>query len=162
MFSTRLVKAAMVAATAVFALLVAVNNLLDYDTNYAFVRHTLSMDTTFPDNALRGRAITDPTLWAIGYWAIIAVEAATGLALAVGAFRLAATLRAPAAAFNSAKQYVVIGVGLGFLLWFGGFMVVGGEWFAMWQSKVWNGQQAAFRFYITLLAVLIFVNQPDE
>jgi predicted small integral membrane protein len=31
----------------------------------------------------------------------------------------------------------------------------------MWQSKVWNGQQAAFRFYLTLLAVVIFVNQSD-
>jgi predicted small integral membrane protein len=40
-------------------------------------------------------------------------------------------------------------------------MVVGGEWFAAWQSTVWNGQASAFRFYITLLAVVIFVNQPD-
>ena len=56
---------------------------------------------------------------------------------------------------------VVVGVGLGFLLWFTGFMVLGGEWFAMWQSKAWNGQQAAFWFYMTLLAVGIFVNQPD-
>ena len=40
-------------------------------------------------------------------------------------------------------------------------MVVGGEWFAMWQSQLWNGQQAAFRFYVTLLAVLVFVNQDD-
>ena len=50
---------------------------------------------------------------------------------------------------------------MGFLVWFFGFMVVGGEWFAMWQSPQWNGQQPAFRFYMTLLAVLIFVNQPD-
>ena len=50
---------------------------------------------------------------------------------------------------------------MGFLLWFTGFMVVGGEWFAMWQSQAWNGQQAAFWFYMTLLAVVIFVNQPD-
>ena len=40
-------------------------------------------------------------------------------------------------------------------------MVVGGEWFSMWQSPMWNGQEAAFRFYMTILAVLIFVNQPD-
>jgi hypothetical protein len=26
---------------------------------------------------------------------------------------------------------------------------------------MWNGQEAAFRFYMTILAVLIFVNQPD-
>jgi predicted small integral membrane protein len=55
----------------------------------------------------------------------------------------------------------MVGAGLGFLLWFTGFMAVGGEWFAMWQSKVWNGQASAFRFYVTLLLVVIVVNQPD-
>jgi predicted small integral membrane protein len=40
-------------------------------------------------------------------------------------------------------------------------MIVGGEWFAMWQSHVWNGLQAAFRFCMTTVAVLLFVNQPD-
>ncbi|PAQ01107.1 DUF2165 family protein [Mesorhizobium mediterraneum] len=28
-------------------------------------------------------------------------------------------------------------------------------------SSVWNGQQKAFMFYMTMLAVLIFVVQPD-
>jgi predicted small integral membrane protein len=40
-------------------------------------------------------------------------------------------------------------------------MVVGGEWFAMWQSEHWNGQQTAFRIYLTVLAVLIFIQQQD-
>jgi predicted small integral membrane protein len=47
------------------------------------------------------------------------------------------------------------------LLWFGGFLVVGGEWFQMWQSKTWNGQEAAFRFVACIGLVLIFLNQPD-
>ena len=158
----RLVKTAMVASCALFALLVAYDNLVDYGSNYTFVRHTLSMDTTFPDNALKGRAITSPTLWAIAYWLIILAEAATGLMLAYGALRLGLALRAPAAVFAAAKPYVVIGVGLGFLLWFTGFAVVGGEWFAMWQSKEWNGVPSAFRFYITLLGVAIFLMQRDE
>ena len=81
--------------------------------------------------------------------------------LAVAAVRLALNLRASAARFNAAKTLAVTGAGIGFLLWFTGFMVVGGEWFLMWQAKAWNGQQAAFWFYITLLAVVIFVNQPD-
>ena len=114
----------MVASCALFALLVAFNNLVDYGSNYEFVRHTLSMDTTFPDNALKGRAITSPTLWALAYWAIILAEAATGLVLAYAAFRLMRALRAPAAVFAAAKPYVVIGVGLGFLVWFTVFMVV--------------------------------------
>lgn len=161
MLAVRLMKTAMVASVALFALLVAYNNLADYGSNYTFVRHTLSMDTTFPDNALKGRAIVSPVAWTAAYWLIILTEALTGGVLAIAAFRLVFGLRAPAERFNAAKRYVALGVGLGFLLWFTGFMVVGGEWFLMWQSKTWNGQEAAFRFYITLLAVGIFVGQPD-
>jgi predicted small integral membrane protein len=40
-------------------------------------------------------------------------------------------------------------------------MVVAGEWFAMWQSQTWNGQDPAFRFYMAMLGVLIFVSLPD-
>jgi predicted small integral membrane protein len=161
MLLTRLVKVAMVASLALFALVVAFDNMVDYGSNYEFVRHTLSMDTTFPSNALKWRAITQPPAWAIAYWLIILTEAAVGLLLGFATLRLAIALRADARLFNSAKKFAVLGVGLGFLLWFTGFMVVGGEWFAMWQSKAWNGQQSAFQFYLTLLAVIIFVNQPD-
>jgi hypothetical protein len=31
----------------------------------------------------------------------------------------------------------------------------------MWQSQTWNFQQPAFRFYMTVLGVLIFVALPD-
>ncbi len=161
MLAVRLIKIAMVASCALFALLVAYGNLADYDTNYQFVRHTLSMDTTFPGNALMGRAITAPWAWTAGYWLIIATEATTGLILAIAAIRLLRLSQGPARAFNAAKTLVMVGCGIGFLLWFTGFMVVGGEWFAMWQSKTWNGQTAAFHFYMTLLGVMIFVNQPD-
>jgi predicted small integral membrane protein len=161
MFTTRLVKTVMVASTALFALLVALNNLVDYGSNYEFVRHVLSMDTTFPGNALKGRAITSPAMWSIAYWLIILAEAATGLVLGAATLRMLTTLRGSGAEFNAAKRSAVVGAGLGFLLWFTGFMLVGGEWFASWQSTAWNGQQPAFRFYVTLLAVIIFVNQPD-
>jgi predicted small integral membrane protein len=51
MIEARIAKATMVASLALFALLVTFDNLTDYDTNYAFVRHVLSMDTTFPGSA---------------------------------------------------------------------------------------------------------------
>ena len=86
MLAIRLVKTTMVASTALFALLVAYNNLADYNSNYEFVRHTLSMDTTFPDNALKGRAITSPALWALAYWSIILAEAATAWCWPLGRF----------------------------------------------------------------------------
>ena len=161
MLSIRLVKTVMVASLAMFALLVAYDNIVDYPTNYQFVRHVLAMDTTFPGNALIGRAITQPLAWTAAYWLIIATEALTGLLFALGTMRMLGALRERAPRFNASKQYAVLGAGLAFLLWFVGFMLIGGEWFAMWQSSSWNGQQAAFRFYMTVLAVIVFVSQPD-
>ena len=57
MLITRLAKAALIAALAAYALIVAYDNIVDYDSNYEFVKHVLSMDTTFAGNALRHRAI---------------------------------------------------------------------------------------------------------
>ena len=80
--------------------------------------------------------------------------------LLLGAVRLFQLRNAPAVEFNEAKTYVIAACLLAFLVWFFGFMVVAGEWFAMWQSATWNGQEAAFRFYVAVLGALIFVNQP--
>jgi predicted small integral membrane protein len=100
-------------------------------------------------------------LWQAGYALIIAGEGLTGAAFAIATISLARHLRSDHTRFNRAKRFVFVGATLGFLVWFFGFMVVGGEWFSMWESPTWNGQEAAFRFYITILAILIFVNQPD-
>ncbi|HLN48661.1 MAG TPA: DUF2165 domain-containing protein [Steroidobacteraceae bacterium] len=158
----RLSKIAMIAALAAFAFIVAYDNIVDYDSNYEFVRHVLSMDTTVPNNALMGRAITDERIWTIAYAAIIAVEGLTGLLLLAGALALLARLRAPAERFNCAKIWAVAGLTVGFGLWFFGFLVVAGEYFAMWQSQTWNGQEAAFRIVVVMLGVLIFVTLPDR
>ena len=93
--------------------------------------------------------------------AIIAAEGVTGTLFFAGAIRLFQVRNEPAEMFNEAKVYTIAACLLAFLVWFFGFMVVAGEWFAMWQSTTWNGQEAAFRFYMAVLGVLIFVNQPD-
>jgi predicted small integral membrane protein len=158
----RLAKLLLVASLAAFAFIVAYDNVVDYDSNYEFVRHVLSMDTTFPTNTLRSRAITSPALWNAAYIAIITTEALTALAFAKGAYDLLRNLRAPAQRFQAARRFTIIGATIAFLLWFTGFMVIGGEYFSMWQSAIWNGQQAAFRFYVTVLLVLLVVLQPDQ
>ena len=158
---TRIAKIVMSLALGLFCLLVAFDNVTDYTTNYLFVQHVMSMDTTYPGSELRYRAITNPVLWQLAYGAIILGEAVTGAFFLIGAFRLWSAREAPAAEFNRAKSYTIAASLLAFLVWYFGFMVVAGEWFAMWESQTWNGQEPAFRFYITVLAVLIFVVQPD-
>src|SRR5262245_312423 len=162
MMAIRVAKVALVAAIALFASLVTFGNLTDYNTNFAFVQHVLSMDTIFAFSTIKYRAITDPALQRAAYALIIAMEAAIAVLCWVGAVALARRLRADAAAFNRAKTFAVLGLTLGFLLWQVGFMSIGGEWFGMWQSQEWNGVPSAFRFLITIMAVLIFVAMPDQ
>ena len=69
-------KTALVAAVAAFMALVVWNNLADYGSNLAFVRHVLLMDTTFPDNRLRWRALGAEWMHHAFYAAIIVWEAA--------------------------------------------------------------------------------------
>jgi len=157
----RLSKVAMIAALAAYALIVAYDNIVDYGSNYDFVKHVLSMDTTFPSNALRQRAISDASIWRLAYELIIGIEWLTGVLLTVGALVLLRRLGASAQAFNRAKVWAIAGLTVGFGLWFFGFMVIAGEYFAMWQSNVWNGQEAAFRIATEVLGVLVFVSLPD-
>lgn len=157
----RLSKALLVLLMGLFALLVGVDNLLDYGTNFAFVTHVMSMDSLFKGTTLTTRAITSPVMHHIAYALIIAVELATGALCVGGALRLWQVRAESAATFNAAKDLAVAGLVCGFALYFFGFLTIGGEWFQMWQSQSWNGQPSAFRFLASFGLVLIFLNQRD-
>ncbi|KVC87921.1 hypothetical protein WL01_09800 [Burkholderia ubonensis] len=158
----RLAKIALSLSLTIFTFLVALNNAIDYESNFQFVKHVLSMDTTFPNNRLMSRAITEPFILHGSYWLIIAVQGVTCILFLVGTYALWRSRFGDRATFDAAKNHFTIGCMFGFVLWFVGFLAIGGEWFAMWQSKIWNGQESAFRFYMTILVALIFVNQPDR
>ena len=162
MIVLRATKIALVGAIALFATIVTFGNLTDYNTNFVFVEHVLSMDTIYPFSTIKYRAIASPALHQAAYAVIIAAEAATAVLCWIGAAQLARHIRADAGIFNRAKTFSVLGLTLGFLLWQVGFMSIGGEWFGMWQSQQWNGVPSAFRFLVTIIAVLIFVAMPDQ
>jgi predicted small integral membrane protein len=166
----RLCKIALVAAIGFFLLIVVLNNaVFDYPSNYGFVEHVLSMDTLFSGDAQAWRAFRNPVpgshsywLHHAFYWSIIAWEAATGALCFVGARKLWAARNADAATFNRAKAVATVGLTVSLLQWFTAFITVGAEWFLMWQSKSWNGQDAAFRMFACLGLVLVFLHQRDD
>jgi predicted small integral membrane protein len=163
MIAIRASKVVLVLVAGLYCLLVGYDNIVDYGSNFAFVQHVMSMDTTFPDNAVRGgRALRDPRLHHLDYAIIIACELAIGVACIAGGVRLAAALRAPAAAFNRAKTLALVGLAAGVGFWFTAFLVVGGEWFQMWQSPSWNGQAAAFRILASVGVILLFTALDDR
>src|SRR3954465_12463413 len=160
MIVVRACKTPLVAAVALFFACVAFGNITDYDSNWQFVQHVLSMDTTFPNSTLHWRAVSDSTLQHAAYWLIIGMQAATAALLWLGTLSLFAAIGR--AEFARTRALAVAGLTVGLLLYMVGFVTIGGEWFAMWQSATWNGQQKAFEFIAMIGAVLLVLLLPEE
>ena len=161
MKTVRIIKACLVLQLGLFALLVAINNVTDYGSNFAFVQHVLSMDTTFEGNALMWRSIDAPIVHHVFYMLIICAEFICGAICSYASLILFRS-RENNQGFEKAKALAAIGLCIGISLWFTGFMTVGAEWFLMWQSQIWNGQAAASRFIAMLFFTLIFLFMPEE
>ena len=158
----RVVKLLLVAGVAFLISLVVLNNLTDFGTNYEFVRHVLRMDTFAPGGHALGRAITSSWIHLVFYVCIIAWEAVTAILLWWGAARMLRAWRLSATDFNAAKNVSVLGLSLSLLMWLVAFLAIGGEWFLMWESPAWNGQQAASRNFTVVGIVLLILLQRDE
>lgn len=157
--------AVLVACNALYIFLVALGNITDYDTNFAFVQHVLSMDTTnfgaAPgtdlDPDVMWRAITDPVVWNIAYIGIIIWETVAALVLIAACI---AWLRAfiTRGTYDLARILSTIGLLMIVILFFGGFITVGGEWFQMWRSTSWNGLDPAFRNAVLAAITLVLIH----
>ena len=157
----RFCKIAVLAIIALWISLVAFGNLTDHGSNWPFVEHVLAMDTIFPGARIGWRAITSPSLQRAAYALIIGVEVLVALLCWIGTWRLWRARRAVARQFQRAKATATVALTLGVVLWLGGFVAVGGEWFGMWMSSQWNGIASAFRFAIVLLAMLLWLGQGE-
>ncbi|MGW1912669.1 DUF2165 domain-containing protein [Streptomyces sp. NPDC002076] len=138
---------------ALYIALVALGNITDFGTNQQFVRHVLAMDTTFHDKNLMWRAITGTGLQDTAYVLIIAWETVAALVLIRGTY-----LWARRKDDDLARRWSTYGLLMLLLLFGAGFIAIGGEWFSMWQSKTWNGLEAATRVFL-LAGVALIVNQ---
>ncbi len=159
-YTLRYIKIGMVASVALFFSLVGLDNVIDFNANWAFVRHVLSMDTTLQDPTLMWRAITNPGIQKLAYYLIITWEIIAALTCWLGCFIL--VLKIKHSDFDSYKKTGFIGLFLGFLLYMVGFLIIGGEWFSMWQSPHWNGQMKAGLFLNFIMFVMIFLNTTDN
>ena len=156
----------LVALNGLYVLLVAFGNITDFGTNRPFVQHVLAMDTTNfgapPGTALdpnvMWRAITDPTVQHLAYLGIIAWESATALVLLVA---VVCWIRERGAGYRVARAVSTVGLLMLILLFMGGFIAIGGEWFQMWKSATWNGLDPAFRNSVLALLTLVLIHLPS-
>ena len=156
-----------VAINALYILLVAIGNITDYDTNFDFVMHVLSMDTTnfgAPpgeglDSDVMWRAIEADWFHHVAYLGVILWESAAAVVLVTS---VVAWLRASRRrSFDLPRRLSTIGLSMILVLFMGGFITVGGEWFQMWRSGSWNGLEPAFRNSVLAAFGIVLMHLPS-
>lgn len=160
--TVRFVQIFVVACLALYATMVFLGNLIDYDSNYEFVKHVFAMDTTFPGNKLMWRAINNEVLVNLAYWGIILAEGAVAVLGWTATAKLCRLQNQAAEKFNQAKTIGFYAFMLAIAIWFIGFICIGSEWFAMWQSETWNGKQTAMDIVTVVGAFLIIYMHPAK
>jgi predicted small integral membrane protein len=158
----RLSKILLTSASALFLFFVVFNNTTDYYSNFHFVQHVLSMDSTFAGNAGMWRAMPSPIVHHLFYLGIILWETACCVLIGLGTVRLWQNRNAPPAAWQKAKGLAALGLTISLFQWYFAFVTIGGEWFLMWQSKIWNGQDAAFRMFTMMGLSLIYLTMKND
>ncbi|MEW1547877.1 DUF2165 domain-containing protein [Streptomyces tsukubensis] len=151
--------AVLTAVVAGYMALVAFGNITDFGTNREFVRHVLAMDTTFRDEDVMWRAVESRTVADTAYVAIIVWETLAAAVLIVAVGLWAGALRRGRDP-ERARRATTLGLIMVLLLFGLGFIVIGGEWFQMWQSADWNGLEPAGRNVMVAAFVLIVVHLP--
>ncbi len=140
-----------------FGGLVFLGNLLDYNANFQFVKHVLSMDTVFEGNTQKWRAIENSALHHVFYLTIIFCEGLFAMLCLWGALDLGKRISENKRNFAAGKTKVFCAIGVGMLIWWVGFVVVGSEWFGMWQSSEWNGKETGFQISLMLISSAIII-----
>ncbi len=148
-------KVAIVFMVGVLGVLIIYSNASDYNANYTYIAHILSMDTT--GSHLIYRAIKSEMMHHRVYWMIMTLETIFTSACLLGGYQLAKNLNSSAEQFHEAKKYAVLGFLVALFIYYFLLQVIGNEWFDMDQSEDWNAMAWAQSIVDFLVPALIFL-----
>jgi predicted small integral membrane protein len=158
----RATKIVLVVLVGLWGLLGGIGNLVNYAGGHAAVLAVMArQDVPFPPGG-PFVAIAQPALTHLGYAVIWVGKLASAFVCLWGAVRLWRVRGAPATDFNTAKNLALAGCGIALVMLFGGFVVVGDGYFAMWSSA--RGQLSsamAIQFITAIGIVALFVAVRD-
>lgn len=164
--SRRTAVAVLAAITGFYYLFVAFTNCTDTDTNRRGVATVLDMHSTIHNAGTDWRAVTSSGVALVAYILVVIWEyliAFVMLAAAVVWIRaLAGRSRSGRFTVELAAKLSSIGWTMAVLLFAGGFLTIGGEWFRMWASKEVNASSAAMQNFLIAAVGLILVHLPDR
>ncbi len=157
----RILKTLLAASVALWGLLGALGNLLNWSATTGAVAAVTSM-STFPGGPERWQATTNPAVILAGALFILLAKIASGLLCATGAWRMWAAR--DTAAFAKAKTLVLSGCAIAILMLFVGFAIIGEGWFELWRSAELREQAAtpAFRYAATIALIALFIGRGED
>lgn len=158
----RYLKIVLVVFVGLTGLLFVAGNIANWDAGLASVGYVLSMEGHEISGSHIFPPVTNPALVTIAFLVILAGESLVGVLSLKGAWDLWGSRKGSADVFNASKTYAVLGTGMAMVVWFGGFVVIGGVLFQMWQTEIGHGSFGdAFILAASGGLVLLFVSGPD-
>ena len=159
----RYLKIVLVVLVGVQGLLYVAGNIANWSVGIQTVRYVLGMEGHEVYGNHIFPTVTHPALITIAFIIILAGEFLVGALCLIGAWHLWRMREESAGLFNSAKTYAILGAGTAMVVWFGGFIVIGGSLFQMWQTQIGAGSfDDSFVFAVIGGLVLIIVSRPDD
>ncbi|WP_198407300.1 DUF2165 domain-containing protein [Nocardia terpenica] len=155
--------AVLTAISGLYYLIVAITNCTDTDTNRRGVRMVLSMHGTIHNPSINWHAISNGAVVNVAYILIVIWEFLIALVLLAAT---AAWVRALSGRSGAGTEFAVKLSSLGWtmviVLFVGGFLTVGGEWFRMWANREINASATALQNFLVAGVGLILVHLPER
>jgi len=160
--SIRYLKILLVVFVGLSGFLFVAGNIANWSAGVELVRYVLSMEGHKIYNTHIFTPVTNSALVIIAFLVILMGELLVGALSFKGAWDLWNARKGSANEFNAAKTFAILGTGMAMVVWFGGFVVVGGALFQMWQTQIGAGSfDDAFVYAASAGLVLLFVSNPD-
>lgn len=157
----RVAKILLVMTVALWGLLGAVHNLLDWAGTIGAVGAATSM-ATIENGPQSWQATSNPVVIWLGALGIVLSKMAVGILGAIGAWRMWLAKSGESGQFSKSKELALIACAIAVIMLFGGFIVIAEGWFELWRSEAMRGPvlDTAFRYagMITLIALFVGTN----
>jgi len=159
----RYLKIDFVIFVSLLCLIYAGQNVANLEACYQAFAYVMGMadHQAYPDSIFP--VIQSPAVIWLVLILVVGLEFAAGLLAAKGAWDLWGARKAPAADFNRAKTYALVGCGTGIVVWLGLFAVFGGALLQMWQTEIGGASMDdAFQFFVACALIFMIVNMADD
>lgn len=153
----QLSKSIIVLSIGILFFIIALGNILNYETNFVYLKHIMQMDTLLDSNNQLYRAIDNPFIHHLTYIFIIACQCVVTLWLLYTGANCVLQIK-NREQFMRHKNYAILGLTFAVMLYGFVFFTIAGEWYMSWQSPFWNAARASFPFLTYIFLALMYVS----